>query len=131
MGVEDLNVRGMVKNHRLAKSIASTGWGKFRSMLEYKACWHGAWVEQVDRFYPSSKTCSACSYVLPELTLDTREWDCLNCGTHHDRDHNAAINILNQARAGAARSYAGGEGVSPGIQVVFAEAGNPPAFGGG
>ena len=95
IGIEDLNVRGMVKNHPLAKSIASTGWGMFRGMLAYKARWYGSWIEPVDRFYPSSKTCNACAHVLPDLTLDIREWDCPNCGTHHDRDHNAAINILN------------------------------------
>jgi putative transposase len=104
IGMEDLHVRGMVKNHRLAKSISSTGWGMFRGMLTYKACWYGAWIEQVDRFYPSSKTCHACGYVLPELALDIRLWHCPHCRTRHDRDHNAAINILYQARAGAARS---------------------------
>jgi len=131
IGIEDLNVRAMVRNHCLAKSISSTGWGMFRGMLEYKAGWYGAWVEQVDRFYPSSKTCHSCSYVLPDLSLSTRAWDCPNCGTHHDRDQNAAINILCQARAGVARRNASGEDVSPGIQAVFAEAGSPPAFGGG
>ncbi len=114
IGMEDLNVRGMVRNHCLAKSISSTGWGMFRGMLEYKARWHGTWVEQVDRFYPSSKICHVCGHALPDLSLDIREWDCPACHTHHDRDQNAAINILNQARAGAARRYAGGDRVSPG-----------------
>lgn len=104
IGIEDLYVRGMVRNHSLAKSIASTGWGMFRRMLEYKAGWYGAWVEPVDRFYPSSKTCHACSYVLADLSISARHWDCPNCGALHDRDQNAAINILNQARVGAARS---------------------------
>jgi putative transposase len=131
IGIEDLHVRGMVKNHHLAKSISSSGWGMFRRMLDYKARWHGSWVEKIDRFYPSSKTCSACGFVLTEMSLDLREWDCPNCGVHHDRDQNAAINILNQARAGVARRYAGGERVSPGIQAVLVEAGSPPAFGGG
>lgn len=131
IGMEDLHVRGMVKNHRLAKSISSTGWGMFRGMLDYKARWHGSWVEKIDRFYPSSKTCSACGYVLTEMSLEMREWDCPNCGAHHDRDQNAAVNILNQARAGAARRYAGRDRVSPGIQAVIVEAGSPPAFGGG
>ena len=131
IGIEDLHVRGMVKNHSLAKSISSSGWGMFRRMLDYKARWHGSWVEKIDRFYPSSKTCSACGFVLTEMSLDLREWDCPNCGVHHDRDQNAAINILNQARAGVARRYAGGERVSPGIQAVLVEAGSPPAFGGG
>jgi putative transposase len=138
IGIEDLNVRGMVKNHHLAKSISSTGWGMFRRMLEYKARWYGSWVERIDRFYPSSKTCHVCGYVLPELALETREWNCPHCGTHHDRDHNAAMNILNQARAGAARSRtslcevaAGGERIRPDIQAVLIEAGSPPAYGGG
>ena len=131
IGIEDLHVRGMVKNHPLAKSISSSGWGMFRRMLDYKARWHGSWVEKIDRFYPSSKTCSACGFVLTEMSLDLREWDCPNCGVHHDRDQNAAINILNQARAGVARRYAGGERVSPAIQAVLVEAGSPPAFGGG
>jgi putative transposase len=138
IGMEDLNVRGMVRNHSLAKSISSTGWGMFQTILGYKARWHGGWVEQVDRFYPSSKTCHSCRYALSDLPLSIREWDCPACGTHHDRDHNAAINILNQARAGVARSRtsqsevaAGGERVSPGIQAVLDEAGSPPAFGGG
>lgn len=138
IGVEDLNLRGMLKNHCLAKGIASTGFGMFRLMLEYKAKWYGAWVERIDRFYPSSKTCHICGFVLPELSLAVREWDCPACGTHHDRDHNAAINILNQARLGASRSRtslcevaAGGECVRPGIQAVLVETGSPPAFGGG
>ncbi len=69
IGIEDLHVRGMVKNHHLAKSISSTGWGMFREMLTYKARWYGAWVEPVDRFYPSSKTCHACGYVLPAIAF--------------------------------------------------------------
>ncbi len=138
IGMENLYVRGMVKNHTLAKSISSTGWGMFGMMLNYKARWHGSWIEQVDRFYPSSKTCHSCGYLLPDLPLDIRAWECPACHTHHDRDQNAAINILNQARAGAARSRssqsevaAGGERVSPGIQAVLEESGSPPAFGGG
>lgn len=132
IGIEDLNLRGMVKNHCLAKSIASTGFGKFREMLAYKARWYGSWVERIDRFFPSSKTCHLCGYVLPELSLDTRAWDCPACGSCHDRDHNAAMNILNQARAGAARSHAGGEHVRPGeIQAVLIEAGSPGAFSAG
>ncbi len=121
----------MVKNHRLAKSISSTGWGMFRGMLTYKACWYGAGIEQIDRFYPSSKTCHVCGYALPDLSLDIREWDCPACHSYHDRDQNAAINILNQARAGAARRCAGGERIRPDIQAMLIEAGSPPAFGGG
>jgi len=111
IGMEDLNVRGMVKNRRLAKAIAATGWGAFRLMLEYKGDWYGSFVHRVDRFFPSSKTCSHCGYVLDELPLSVREWQCPICGAIHDRDINSAINILNETRAGVARSHAGGESV--------------------
>ena len=128
IGMEDLNVRGMVKNRRLAKAISTTGWGTFRLMLEYKGEWYGSHVHQVDRFFPSTKTCSNCKYVLDELPLSVREWQCPICGTIHDRDINSAINILIETRAGVARSNAGGESVSPGNNLaVLAEAGSPPA----
>jgi putative transposase len=92
--VESLNVKGMVKNHCLAKAISDVGWGEFVRQLEYKARWYGRTLVKIDRWYPSSKTCSACQWVFEELTLDIREWVCLNCGTCHDRDRNAAQNIL-------------------------------------
>lgn len=91
--IEDLNVKGMMKNHNLAKSIADVSWGGLRRMLEYKCKWYGVRLEVIDRFYPSSKTCNICGYVKKDLTLKIREWTCPNCGTHHDRDLNAAINI--------------------------------------
>jgi putative transposase len=131
IGLENLNVRGMVKNRKLAKAISSTGWGAFRLMLAYKGEWYGSFVHQINRFYPSSKTCSVCGHVLSELGLSVREWECLACGVSLDRDVNAAINILNQTRAGVAQSNAGGESVSPGIQAVRVETGSPPAFSGG
>ena len=117
IGIEDLNVRGMVKNHKLAKAISDVGWGEFKRQLLYKGQWYGARVVVIDRFYPSSRECSACHSVLPELKLSVREWDCPVCGAHHDRDLNAAVNILNQARsrAGTAQSNADGEGVSPAV----------------
>ena len=126
IGMEDLNVRGLVKNRRLAKAIAATGWGAFRRMLEYKGKWYGSYVYKVDRFFPSSKTCSNCGYILDELPLSVREWQCPICGTIHDRDINSAINILNETRAGVARSHAGGESVSwrKGV-TILAEAGSP------
>jgi putative transposase len=94
IAVEDLNVRGMVRNRRLARAISCTGWAEFRSMLEYKAQRHGRTVVAVDRWYPSSKTCSACGHLLAQLPLATRYWTCPSCRTRHDRDINAAKNIL-------------------------------------
>lgn len=114
IGIEDLNVHGMVKNHKLAKAISDAGWGEFKRQLLYKGEWYGSQVVVIDRFYPSSRECSACHHVLPELKLSMREWDCPVCGARHDRDINAAKNIKNQAktRAGIARSHADGEGAS-------------------
>jgi len=94
IAIEDLNVAGMVKNRRLARAISCTGWGEHRRMLEYKAQRCGRAVAVVDRWYPSSKTCSGCGHLLAELSLDTRHWRCPCCGTRHDRDVNAAKNIL-------------------------------------
>lgn len=94
IAVEDLNVSGMVRNRRLAKSISECGWGEFRQMLEYKAERAGRHVAVVDRWYPSSKTCNACGHLLASLSLGTRRWTCPDCGTRHDRDINAAKNIL-------------------------------------
>lgn len=92
--VEDLNVAGMVKNRKLARAISCSGWAEFRGFLEYKAQRYGRVVVAVDRFYPSSKTCSTCGHLLAELSLGTRHWTCPSCGTRHDRDINAAKNIL-------------------------------------
>jgi len=131
IGMEALNVRGLVKNRRLAKAIATTGWGTFRQMLEYKGEWYGSYVHKVDRFFPSSKMCSNCGYVLDALPLSVRKWQCPICGAVHDRDINSAINILIETRAGVARSNAGGESVSwcQGI-TTLAETGSPHAFSG-
>ena len=113
--IEDLNVKGMVKNHRLSKSITDVSWGKFVSMLTYKAEWNDKKVVKVDRYFPSSQTCNVCGYVNKDIkNLSVREWECPHCHTHHDRDINAAINILhfglNNTSSGTG-DYTGGEGV--------------------
>ena len=94
IAVEDLNVSGMVRNRSLARAISCTGWAEFRDMLDYKAQRYGRQVVAIDRWYPSSKTCSACGHLLAVLSLGTRYWTCPGCGTRHDRDINAARNIL-------------------------------------
>jgi putative transposase len=92
--LEDLAVKNMIRNRRLARAIADCGWGTFRAMLEYKAARYGRHLIVIDRWYPSSKACSACGHLLTELSLSTRTWRCPSCGTRHDRDINAAKNIL-------------------------------------
>ena len=92
--IEDLNVSGMVRSRSLAKAICDCGWGTFRRMIGYKAARAGRHLIVTGRWYPSSKTCSACGHLLAELSLSTRTWQCPSCGTRHDRDINAAKNIL-------------------------------------
>ncbi len=92
--IEDLNVCGMVRNRHLARAIADCGWGEFRRQLEYKCKRYGRDLVVIDRWYPSSKTCSACGHLLADLSLSARHWRCPSCGTRHDRDINAAKNIL-------------------------------------
>lgn len=94
--MEDLNVRGMVKNHNLAESICEMNFGEFRRMLEYKANWYNRKIVFVDRFYPSSKTCNNCGYINKELRLSDRQWICPQCGNMVERDYNAALNILDE-----------------------------------
>lgn len=94
--LEDLAVKNMVKNHKLAQAISDVSWGSLVSMLKYKAIWYNRQVIQIDRFYPSSKTCSNCYHVMPSMDLSIREWACPSCGIEHDRDINAAKNILRQ-----------------------------------
>ena len=100
--VESLAVKNLVKNPTLAKAISDVGWGEFLRQLEYKANWYGRTLVKLDRWYPSSKTCHACKHVLDSLPLDIREWVCPACGVVHDRDTNAALNILAAGLAAAA-----------------------------
>ena len=98
IGIEDLNVKGMLRNHHLAKSIADVSWSDFVRMIEYKAYERGTRVIRVPRFYASSQICSCCGYKNPVLKdLKVRSFQCPECGAYHDRDHNAAVNILNKA----------------------------------
>jgi putative transposase len=92
--MEDLNVRGMVRNHCLARSLSDASFGMFRSMVAYKCAWYGKELKLVDRFFPSSKRCSDCGHVVESLPLDIRQWACPECAATHDRDENAAHNIL-------------------------------------
>ena len=102
MCVESLAVKNMVKNHCLAKAISDVGWSEFIRQLEYKSKWYGRTLIKIDQWYPSSKTCCACKYVLDSLPLDIREWVCPECGMDHDRDTNAAVNILAEGLSVAA-----------------------------
>ena len=96
--MEDLNVRGMMQNHKLAKSIQDVSFCELKRILEYKASWNDKQVIFIDRFYPSSKLCSDCGYKKDDLQLSDREWVCPECGVVHDRDINAAVNIMNEGK---------------------------------
>ena len=109
IAIETLSVRNMQRNHNLAKSISDASWSEFTRQLEYKAQWYGRTLVGIDRWYPSSKRCSVCGHTQGSMPLSVRTWDCPECGTHHDRDINAARNVL---AAGLAVS-AHGESVSP------------------
>ena len=109
VALEDLNVRGMVRNRSLARAVSDMGFAELRRQVEYKAAMRGGEVVFADRFYPSRKTCSDCGHVLDALPLSVRAWDCPACGAHHDRDIDAAVNLKNLA-ASSAVSTCGEEG---------------------
>jgi putative transposase len=117
--VESLQIKQMVKNHKLAKAISDVGWSEFVRQLEYKAAWYGRSLVRIDKFYPSSKRCFDCGHMLDSLSLDIRSWACPECGVFHDRDINAARNIL----AAGLTASACGEAVRPG--AVKAKPGTP------
>ncbi len=110
IALEDLHVKGMLKNHHLAGAIADVGMGEFRRQIEYKAAWTGRTVIIVDRWAPTSKTCGVCGSYQQKMPLSVREWTCPDCGTRHDRDVNAANVILQLATAGNAGTDARGGG---------------------
>jgi putative transposase len=107
--IEDLSVQNMTRNHRLARAISDAAWHELRVMLEYKCDWYGRDLVVIDRWYPSSKTCSACGHMAASLPLSALEWDCGQCSSRHDRDVNAAINI----KAAGLAVLACGGGVRP------------------
>ncbi len=112
--IEDLAVKNMVKNHKLARAISDASWGELVRQLTYKAEWYGRTLIKIDRWFPSSKRCNSCGYVVDKLPLNIREWTCSKCSAVHDRDINAAINVL---AAGLAVSASGAsvrpKGISP------------------
>ena len=113
---EDLNVKGMIKNHKLSKHIADASWGNFVTLLQYKCDWYGKQLIKVNRFFPSSKCCSDCGWINQELNLSIREWTCKSCGVVHHRDENASKNILKEGLKNISAGtvdYTGGEEIRP------------------
>lgn len=118
--VEDLNVKGMVSNHKLAKHIQDASWSTFLNYLQYKADWNDKQIIRIDRFYPSSQTCSDCGYVNRKVKdLSVRGWTCPNCGRKHDRDINAATNILKEGLRNISAGtvdYTAGDDIRPSME---------------
>ena len=116
IALEDLNVSGMVQNRKLSKAISDVSWSSFVTKLKYKADWYGRDVVIIDRFYPSSKTCSCCDHIKENLSLDERSWICSKCNVKHDRDVNASKNILRRAlaiKSAGTADYRNGDKVRP------------------
>ncbi|MES1964878.1 transposase [Psychrobacter sp. AH5] len=114
IAIEDLNVKGMVKNRKLAKAISDSSWSTFTTMLAYKAEWYGKALIKIDRWYPSSKTCSGCGHLLikDKLSLSVRSWTCPSCQQNNNRDINASINILNEGLKLASIKTVGAAGLA-------------------
>lgn len=129
--MEDLNVKAMVKNRRMSKSISDVSWSTLISMIKYKSNWHGKTFHQIDRWYPSSKTCSCCGHNVDkkDMHLGIRNWVCPHCGTNHDRDLNAAINILHEGlndlygfnTSEELSDYKRGESLRPKVEIPKAD----------
>jgi len=118
--VEDLNVKGMVKNHKLAKHIQDASWSTFLNYLQYKAEWNDKQIIKIDRFYPSSQSCGVCGYINKQVKdLSVREWSCPNCGSVHNRDLNAAKNILKEGLkniSSGTGDYTAGDDIRPSME---------------
>jgi putative transposase len=129
IGIEDLNVSGMMKNRKLARAIADAGFYEFKRQLAYKAGLYGSTVVMADRWFPSSKTCNECGCVKPHLELDERTWKCTECGAEHDRDVNAAKNLERIAQSSWVKAC--GADVSRDLRVLLSavkqEPGSPYA----
>ena len=124
---EDLSVKNMVRNHCLSKSISDAGWSSLVSMISYKSSWYGRTFHKIDRWEPTSKTCSCCGAKAEAMNLSVREWACSSCGTYHDRDINAAVNILNTGlkdlyslTSAELADYRRREAVSPEVEIPMA-----------
>lgn len=128
---ENLNVKAMMGSHRLAKGISDASWGMFLTFLEYKAAYNDKTVVKIDRFYPSSKSCSHCGWIKSDMRLSDREWTCPHCGTHHDRDINAAKNILREGmkiykeKSAGHADYTDGDGVRLDNERLSVKSGSP------
>ena len=114
--MENLNVKGMIKNHKLAKVISDCSWYELKRQLQYKGDWDNTYIHEIFRFYPSSKTCSNCGYMMDNMSLNIRQWECPQCHAVHDRDVNAARNILKEGKRELSTGtvdYTNGENVRP------------------
>jgi putative transposase len=108
VGIESLHVAGMLQNRRLARALSDAALAEFHRQLRYKLAWSGGKPVEAGRFFPSSKLCSACGQLLDALPLDVRRWTCPGCGTEHDRDVNAAVNLRNLAVSSTVTAYCPG-----------------------